>query len=274
MLTRKSFLQLTGAATLAAAIPHRLPARQPEASSLKLGLASYSLRKFDLDKVLATMQQLNLKHLALKSFHMPLDSSPAALKKIAKKVQDAGIDLYGAGVIYMKSEQEVVQAFEYAHHAGIKVIIGVAPPALLTLVEKQVRQYDIKLAIHNHGPGDDLYPGPDKVYEAVKDLDNRIGLCIDIGHTRRIEQDPAAMARKYADRLYDVHLKDVDQIGAAGESVEFGRGIIDMPAFLRAMQEIQFEGVLGLEYEKAADDPFLGLAESVGYARGVLDTLG
>jgi len=219
-------------------------------------------------------QRLNLSHLCLKSMHMPLEADPEQLKKTAKKVRNAGIDLYGTGVIYMKTEDEVVNAFQYADSADLRVIIGVPNPELLPLVEEQVQKYDITLAIHNHGPGDDIYPGPDTIYEKIKTLDKRIGICMDIGHTRRIEQNPAAMAIKYAERIYDIHLKDVDKIGAEGESVEFGRGIVDIPTFITSMKKINFQGILSIEYEKDPDDPMTGLAESVGYSRGILDMLG
>ncbi len=275
-ITRKRFLQLSSVGALAVSAPTSVsgftPASKKE-STLKLGLASYTLRKFSLDEVIRITQKLGIKYLCLKSMHMPLESDHKTLERMSKKVTNEGLDLYGAGVIYMKSAEEVRNAFRYADAASIRVIIGVPNPELLPLVEEQVRQYDITLAIHNHGPGDDIYPGPDTIYEKIKGLDTRIGICMDIGHTRRIEQDPAAMALKYADRIYDIHLKDVDQTGAPGKSVEFGRGIIDIPAFLTAMKKINYQGILSIEYEKDADDPMMGLSESVGYSRGILDTL-
>ena len=204
---------------------------------------------------------------------MPLDSSPEKLAAIAAKVRAAGFDLYGAGVIYMRTEEEVRQAFSYASQAQLKVIIGVPDHELLPLVDQQVKATNITLAIHNHGPGDDLYPSPGSVYERIKGLDRRIGLCIDIGHTRRIGLDPAVEAKKYADRLYDVHIKDVDKEGAEGANIEIGRGIIDIPAFLNRLKRIKYQGIISFEYEKDGDDPLAGLAESVGYVRGVVDSL-
>lgn len=241
--------------------------------NLKFGLASYSFRKFSLEDTIKMTQKLGLKHIALKSMHMPMDSSAEEIKAMAKKVRDAGIDLYGGGVIYMKSEQEVNDAFEYAKNAGFRVIIGVPNPELLPLVDKKVKEYDIKLAIHNHGPGDKIYPSPDDVYEKVKALDKRIGLCIDIGHTYRIGQDPAEKAKKYFDRLYDIHLKDVDGLGAEGKTLELGRGIMDIPKFLKTISKLNYQEIVSLEYEKDGDDPMAGAAESIGYARGIMATL-
>ena len=236
----------------------------------ELGLASYTLRKFKLDETLAMTRRVGLKYICFKSFHLPLDSTPEQIKAVVAKVRKAGLRLYGGGVISMKSEAEVHRAFDYAKAAGMKVIVGVPKYELLTLVNKKVQQYDIKVAIHNHGPGDKNYPTPAVAYEKIKGLDKRIGLCNDIGHTKRAGVDPSVSAEKFADRLLDVHIKDVSAATAKGRGVEVGRGVIDIPKFLRTLLKINYLGILAFEYEKDADDPMAGLAESVGYVKGVL----
>lgn len=236
----------------------------------ELGVASYTFRKFKLDETLAMTKRVGLKYIAFKSFHLALDSTPEQIKEVVAKVKEAGLILYGGGVIYMKNEAEVHRAFDYAKAAGMKIIIGVPKPELLKLVDKKVRQYDIKVAIHNHGPGDKTYPTPASAYEKIKNLDKRIGLCNDIGHTQRAGVDPSVSAEKYADRLLDVHIKDVTEATAKGHGVEVGRGVIDIPRFLSALIKIKYAGIVSFEYEKDADDPLAGLAESVGYVRGVL----
>ena len=276
--SRKNFLKLMGVGTLAATSVTCKAAQTTESNNtsahpLTLGLASYTLRKLSLDDALAVSKRLNLNYIALKSMHLPLDSSTSTIKATAEKVRAAGIDLYGAGVIYMKSEAEVNNAFAYAKTAGMRVIIGVPNYDLLPLVERRVKETNIKLAIHNHGPGDDVYPSPDSVMEKVKDMDKRIGLCMDIGHTFRIGFDPSTEAKKYMDRLHDIHLKDVNLQSAEGRPQEFGRGIMDLPAFLKTLQEIKYTGIVGIEYEKDGDDPVPGLAESVGYTNGAIDAL-
>ncbi len=170
----------------------------------------------------------------------------------------------------MGNQSQVHQAFDYAKAAGMKVIVGVPIPELLPLVDKKVKEYDIKVAIHNHGPGDKVYPTPASVYERVRDLDKRIGLCNDIGHTIRAGSDPAVSAKKFADRLLDIHIQDVSEAAAKGHGVEIGRGVIDVPKFLKMLVKIKYSGIVSFEYEKDADDPMAGLAESVGYIRGVL----
>jgi sugar phosphate isomerase/epimerase len=244
-----------------------------ETSDLTLGLASYSTREYSLDETLAMAKRLNLKKIAVKSMHMPLESSEEEIAKILEKVNNAGLSIYGAGVIYMKTEEEVVSAFRYAKAAKLEMIIGVPNHELLNLVEMKVKETDIKLAIHNHGPGDEVYPTPEVVYNKIKSLDSRIGLCIDIGHVQRLELDPVENIKAYADRLYDMHLKDVDMVGAEGKSVEFGRGIINIPAVLMALKKINYTGVMAIEYEKDAMDVISGLSECVGYTHGVLDYL-
>ena len=276
--TRRRFLQAAGigaVASLAGAnsSPGQVrssAARRAGKQRFELGLASYTLRKFNLDETLAMTKQVGLKYIAFKDFHLSLDSSPEQIKAVVEKVKEAGLELYGGGVIYMRNENQVHNAFNYAKAAGMKVIIGVPAPELLPLVNQKVKQYDIKVAIHNHGPGDKVYPTPASAYERIKDLDERIGLCNDIGHTIRAGSDPAVSAKKFADRLLDVHMKDVSEATAKGHGVEIGRGVIDIPKFLKTLVEIKYSGIVSFEYEKDADDPLAGLAESVGYVRGVL----
>ncbi len=278
--SRRGFLGVTAAAAAGAfgtsATASQSVLSRPSAGAkpkFSLGLASYTLRNFKLDDVLSMTRRVGLKHIAFKSMHLPLDASPEEIRAVAAKTRQTGLDLYGCGVVYMNKEGEVNQAFEYARLAGMKVIIGVPAPDLLGLVERKVKQYDILVAIHNHGPGDKVYPLPQSVYDKVKTLDVRIGLCMDIGHTQRMGLDPAEETRKYADRLHDVHIKDVSAATAAGSCVEMGRGVIDIPKFLATLIDVKYAGKVSFEYEKDANDPLAGLAESVGYARGVLDTL-
>jgi inosose dehydratase len=261
---------LAGRTPLGARAAGRNPQPQGREPKLKLALASYTLRKFDLDQTLKMTNRVGLKHIALKDFHLPLDSSPAHLAEVVAEVKAAGLDLYGGGVIYMRNEEQVNQAFEYAKAAGMRVIIGVPEPNLLALVNRKVAEYDIQVAIHNHGPGDKIYPVPESVYEKIKDLDKRIGLCNDIGHTIRAGVDPAASIERFADRLLDVHIKDESAATARGSAVEIGRGVIDIPQVLRTLIKINYTGMVSFEYEKDENDPLPGLAESVGYVRGAL----
>jgi len=246
------------------------PDKLTKKPKFELGMASYTLREFGLDDTIAITKRVALKKIAFKSFHLPLDSSDEQIKEVVAKVQQAGLILYGGGVIYMKNADEVNRAFEYAKAAGMKVIIGVPNHDLLPLVEQKVKEYNITLAIHNHGPGDKVYPTPQSAYEKLEGMDKRMGLCIDVGHTQRSGIDPSEAAIECADRLHDIHLKDVNESTGKGTTVEIGRGVIDIPKFLRTLIDIDYSGMASFEYEKDAKDPLPGLAESVGYTRGVL----
>ena len=276
--SRRQFFQTAGAAAALATAGSRFSTQSASAAlnvnakelPFELGLASYTTRKFTLDETLAMTQRVGLKNVCFKSMHLPLDASSDQIAETVEKVKAAGLNLYGGGVISMKTPEAVDQAFEYAKAAGMSVIVGVPMPDVLPLVDKKVKEYDIAMAIHNHGPGDKTYPTPQSAYEKVKHLDKRIGLCMDIGHTARIGADPIADAKRFADRLLDVHVKDVSAAAKEGKTLEIGRGIIDIPGFLRTLIEINYSAMASFEYEKDPDDPLPGLAESVGYIRGAL----
>jgi sugar phosphate isomerase/epimerase len=236
-------------------------------------MASYTFRAFGLDEAVAMTRKLELKKIALKSMHLPLETPDAGIAAIAAKVRAAGLDLYGGGVIYMTSADEVVRAFDYARAAGMRMIIGVPNHELIDMAEIKVMQTGIALAIHNHGPGDKLYPTPDSVAERIAYRDRRVGLCLDVGHTARSGVDPADAVRRHAARLLDVHVKDVSAATAAGTTVEIGRGVVDIPAFLRALVAVGYAAAVSLEYEKDEKDPYPGSAESIAYLRKALAAL-
>jgi len=273
--SRRAFFKTAGAAVASTAILDGLKGTSVIGGNtpLTLGMASYTFREFELDACLAMTKRLGLKKIAFKSFHLALDASESEIKDVKQKVNDAGLDLYGGGVIYMKNEDQVHRAFNYAKTAGMRVIIGVPNYDLLDLVEEQVKANDIVLAIHNHGPGDNVYPSPESAYVKIKERDPRMGLCIDIGHTQRIGLDPADEFVKFKDRVFDIHIKDVTKNTAEGQTVEIGRGIINIPYFLRTLAHHDYKGIVSLEYEKDGKDPLPGAAESIGYLRGVLDTM-
>jgi len=281
MPTRRQFLQWTSAGAAASAMvggfaaensaaAEKQPANAPAKPIFDLALASYTFRKFPLDKALAMTARVGLKHICLKDFHLPLASTPERIVHAAAKVKAAGIDLYGCGVVSMHKAGDVTRAFEYAKAAGMRMIVAMPSFDVLPLVDEKVKEYDIRVAIHNHGPGDKFFPLPEAAYEKIKGLDHRIGLCIDIGHTVRAGGDPSRDAERFADRLFDVHIKDVSAATAKGRTVEAGRGVIDIPRFLRTVKKIGYTGYLSFEFEMDENDPLPGLAESVGYVRGVL----
>lgn len=274
MNSRRKFLKLAGAGVVAAG-----------ASSLKLsygsvtslsvdkftiGMAGYTFREFTVEKTIEIMKRAAVSNLSLKDFHMPMNSTQDQINTVIGKFRAGGINVYTVGVVYMKTKEEVDQAFEYAKMAGVKMIVGAPDYGLLQYVETKVKSYDFKLAIHNHGPDNPLYPNATDVWDHIKDLDERIGICIDIGHTTRDGQDVATDIVRYGSRIYDIHMKDVDKASKEGTTIEMGRGVINIPQFAEALRKINYSGSCSLEFEKDMKDPLPGIAESLGYFKGVL----
>ena len=234
-----------------------------------LGMAGWTFHKFDLQKTLETMKQLDVHYLCIKDFHLPLDSTDEQIAAFHQKLAEYGVTGYGVGPIYMKSEAEVDRAFQYAQRVGVKVLVGVPNYELLDYAEQKVRQYDIRLAIHLHGPDMPMYPNALDIWNNVKDRDPRMGMCLDIGHNLRYGSDSLSDLRRYHTRVFDIHLKDVTGTTKADKSVELGRGCIDFPLFVKLLRKYSYSGSVSLEYEKDMSNPFMGIAESIGYFRGV-----
>ncbi len=264
------------AALLLAAIPQAAqekPGPQPPPETgekFKIGMAGYTFNKFDIDKTLDMMARADVHYLCLKDFHLPLASTEAEIAAFHAKLAAKGVTGYAVGPIYMKTEAEIDRAFEYARKVGVKLIVGVPNYELLPYVEKQVKAYGFRYAIHLHGPDMPLYPDADDVWAHVKELDPRIGMCLDIGHDTRNGKDPVADLKKYRSRVFDIHIKDVTGSSKLGYSVEIGRGIIDIPALVKMLRKVGYTGVCSLEHEKDMSDPQMGIAESIGYFRGVI----
>ncbi len=281
-VSRRSFLKTAGIAAAAGSIPisamlpgQLLQAEVKEAARnrtfpFSFGAASYSFRAFKLEDTIEMTKRLGLKKLTLKEMHLPLNSSDEQIQAAVEKIKQAGLEADSCGVVYMKTEEEVQRAFAYAKKAGMKMIIGGPEPALLPVVERSAKETDIICAIHNHGPTDRNFPSPESVYKAVANMDKRMGLCIDIGHTQRIGLDPTEQFTKCFDRVHDFHLKDESASQPSGTTVEIGRGVIDVPKLLREANRLKYSGTFHYEFEKDEKDPLPGLAESVGYVNGVL----
>ncbi len=251
------------------------PGEQPAPETgekFRLGMAGYTFRHFDLDKTLEVMQKANVNNLCIKDFHLPLNSTPEQIAAFHAKLKSKGVTGYAVGPIYMKTKEEIDNAFEYAQRVGVKMIVGVPNYELLPYVDQKVKEYGFLYAIHLHGPDMPLYPDADDVWNNVKELDPRIGMCLDIGHDTRNGKDPVKDLKKYHSRVFDIHIKDVTGTTKQGYSVEIGRGVIDIPAFVKMLRKVGYTGVCSLEHEKEMQDPFMGIAESIGYFRGVIAT--
>jgi len=240
-------------------------------SRLKLGVASYSFREFTLDQALDMARALGVKHMTFKDVHVPRTDPPEVTRALRAKIEAAGITIMGGGTITIPNdESQIKREFEYAKNAGFPLIFVSPDPAALDAIERSAKAYDIRVAIHNHGPEDKRWPRPQDAYAAVKSRDKRLGLCIDIGHTRRTGTDPVQACRECRDRLYDMHVKDLVVPTDERTETEVGRGAIDFPALFRTLIDIGYTGQVGLEYEINPKNPLPGMIESMAYMRGVL----
>jgi sugar phosphate isomerase/epimerase len=240
-------------------------------SRLTLGIASYSFREFTLDQALDMAKTLGVTHMTFKDVHLPRTDPPEATRALRAKIQAAGITIVGGGTITITNDPvQIKKEFEYAKNAGFPMIYTSPVPEALDTLEQLAKTYDIKVAIHNHGPEDKLWPRPQDAYAAVKSRDRRLGLCVDIGHTIRTGTDPVQACREVRDRLYDMHVKDLTVKTDEKSETKVGRGVIDFPALFRTLIEIGYKGQVGLEYEIEPKNPLPGMIESMAYMRGVL----
>jgi sugar phosphate isomerase/epimerase len=280
--SRRNFLEL--GAIAAASTISGIPSVSAEAvaaagkpSPIKLGLASYTFRNFSRAQLIAYMKQLNLTDLNCKDAkdHLPMD--PVAEKQALADYAAAGIKLHAVGTVYFpKDEDDDIRAkFEYAKRAGVNVIVAGDPaPATLPRIEKFVKEYDIRFAIHNHGPEDKIWHSPFDVLKAVKGMDVRMGCCIDIGHAARAGADLVKAIHAAGPRLYNMHTKDLKSFADKESQVAVGEGILPFREIFAALIKIKYQGFVDLEYEIHGDDPMPGVIESFAFMRGVLRGMG
>lgn len=237
----------------------------------RLGIAGFSFVNFKLEPSLEMMKKMDVHYLCIKDFHLPYASTADEIAAFHEKLKQSGVTGYAVGPIYMKTKQEIDNGFDYAKRVGVNLIIGIPNPEDLPYIDKKVKEFNMRYAIHNHGPDIKLFPNAESVHTAVKNLDPRIGLCFDMGHDKRYGDDPIADLEKYAKRIFDIHLKNVTAASKEGTTCELGRGVIDIPAFVTMLRKVKYDGCCSLEYEKDMKDPLAGIAESVGYFKGVCD---
>jgi sugar phosphate isomerase/epimerase len=282
-VSRRDFVRSGALVAAAFAAPSGVLASPPappsadEASPIRLGLASYTFRNFGRAQVIGFMKQLNVFALNAKDVkdHLPMDAEAesAALADYAA----AGIKLHAAGAIYFAKDEDadIRTKFEYCKRAGIAVIVAGDPaPETLPRIEKFVKEYDIRIAIHNHGPEDKVWPSPLDVLKAVKSMDPRIGCCIDVGHAVRAGTDVVQAIHEAGPRLFNMHMKDLTNFQSKESQVAVGDGMMPVRKMFEALIATRYEGFVDLEYEIHPDDPMPGVIASFAYMRGVLAGMG
>ena len=239
--------------------------------NFQLGVATVSLKSLPLEQALAAVRRVGLDCISVHRAHSPWEDSPSAWRAVAQRITAAGVRPLCCGVLYLKNDEPALRRMcEYVRALGVSLFSCSPEPSALPLLERCVREYDLRAAIHNHGPEDKTWPSPVEIWRAIGPLDPRIGLCLDVGHSYRAGVDPVDAIHRYHERLYDVHLKDsAAAVGAEDIPVELGRGRLDQRAILTALREIEYRHSVWFEYEKDPNDPLPGLAESVGYFRGL-----
>lgn len=271
-ISRRSLF--AGAAALPA-IPSMLKAAPAGAADdLKLGVATYSLRKLPFLQAVKAIQELKVRYAKLKlEMHLPYDSTPDKVREAKKVLDDAGIILVGSGNtnLQKKDEGDIRQKFEFNKALGVQVMTCAPTAETLPIVERMVKEYDIKVAIHNHGPEDKHFPAPSDALKLIKNMDPRMGVCMDAGHTSRTGVDIVKATRECGARLYDVDVKDLGDAMVGKSQCDVGDGVLPIAGLLKLLkQEMKYQHVVMLEYEINADNPLPGMHRSFAYMRGVL----
>lgn len=276
--TRRSFLR--SSAVVVAAAPLGLsptPAVAPERKGrIRLGVASYSLRGLDRDAAIEVLTRLHTPFVSIKSFHLPYESGPEELRAGTEAFHAAGLTIVGGGLVPLTEDDDVSMEryFEYARGAGFPLMVIGTTPEAIPRVERFVKAYDVAVAIHNHGPEDQYFPAPSDALPLIRDMDPRVGLCIDVGHAARTGRDVVQEIVDAGSRVLDVHLKDLADLSDKDSQCIVGEGAMPIPEIFGQLDRMGFAGCANLEYEIDESDPAPGMLRSFAYMRGVLAGLG
>jgi len=272
--SRRNFLGGLGALAAAAASPAGAAAAASgaDAGGLKLGVASYSFRAFQRRAAINLTKKLGVSYINIKDFHMAMNLSPSELRAASGEFAKAGLTILGGGTVDFKKDDEAdfKMKFEYAKNANMPLIVAAPSAETLPKLEKYVKQYNIKLAVHNHGTEDKIFPNPQAVLKIVKDMDPRVGCCVDIGHTVRTGVDIIETIREIGPRLLDMHSKDLADFSSRDSQVVVGEGKMPIAGLFKELIKMNYQGGVMLEYEIDEENPLPGMQRSFSYMRGVL----
>jgi sugar phosphate isomerase/epimerase len=270
LMTRRQMVEIFGA--IAASAATALPASDasPE-TGFKLGVCSYSLREFQRKLAISIIKQLGVSDVSVKSVHLPFDSTPEEIATAKREFQKAGLTIVSGGNIDLKEEdpKALRRYFEYARSCGMPLIVTAPTHRTLPAVEKLAREFDIKVAIHTHGPEDQHFPSPQVVLRAVKDMDPRMGLCMDVGHSMRAGADVVQEIANAGPRLMDIHFKDLKNRNEKESQCDVGEGVMPVVAIFKQLRKTGYRGCVNLEYEINSENPLPGMLHSLGYMKGV-----
>lgn len=242
---------------------------------LKLGVASYSLRAFQRRSVIRAVKKLGVEYINIKDFHLPMGPLDEVAKG-AEEFRKAGLTILGGGTVsFLKADEADIRAkFEYAKAAGMPLMVSAPNFETLPMLEKFVKEYNIKIAVHNHGTEDKFFPNPQSILKRMDGMDPRMGLCFDIGHGIRTGIDVVATAKECGARLLDMHFKDLSDTMSRDSQVPVGDGKIPIVPLMKQLKAMNYQGGIMLEFEIEEDNPLPGMAKSLAYLRGVRDAIG
>jgi sugar phosphate isomerase/epimerase len=258
--SRRSLLNSAAAAAAGVASLAPLGRRAKAAAaagSLNLGVQLYSLRGYKVDEALGHARDLGFKIVEFYSGMYPLDSDAAAIDAMKKKLAGLGLTISAHGVNrFTKDAAANRKIFEFAKAAGIRTLGADPDPDSFASLDELVKEFDIRVAIHNHGPTHRYNKAID-VLQAVEKHDPRIGACADLGHYLRSGERPVEVIRLLKGRLYGIHLKDFAEMQDKTKGVILGKGHINLPAVMAALVAADFpaDGALSIEYEESPQNP-------------------
>jgi sugar phosphate isomerase/epimerase len=272
LASRRRFLQ--GAAALAGvqAVPVPAGTNNSSAGDIKLGVASYSLRKLSRPQAIVAIKELKTPYVNIKEFHLPYKSTPEELVAGRKEFEAAGLQIVGGGTISLKedTDEDIRRYFEYAKLCGMPLMVIAPTQRTMPRIERFVKEYNIKVAVHNHGPEDQYFPAPQDALKVVKNMDLRVGLCIDVGHTARTGVDVVKSIAEARSRLLDMHIKDLRSLSDKESQCRIGEGVMPVAGIFAQLKKMAYPGMVNLEYEIEADNPLPGMVQSLAFMRGVL----
>ena len=269
--SRRGFLLGTAALVGLRSVP--LSAADSSSSGeIRLGVASYSLRKLSRAQAIAAIRELKTPYVNVKEFHLPYKSTPDELTAGRKEFDAAGLQIMGGGTIALNedTDDDIGKYFEYAKLCGMPLMVIAPTPQTMPRVERFVKQYNIRVAVHNHGPEDKYFPAPQDALKVVKNMDPRVGLCVDVGHTARTGVDVVKSLAEAGPRLLDMHIKDLRSLSDKDSQCRVGEGAMPIPAIFKQLNKMNYQGTVNLEYEIDADTPLPGMVQSFAYMRGVI----
>ena len=267
----------------------------------RLGVARYTLHKQKFDRALEMLQDMDMHYMGLMEGSIKYDATDAEIAAYKAKAAKFGVEVVSLGPLYYSTEEELAAACKFAKRYGMKYIsvvpfewnpkvkdpknpeerkkvpgreLRLESDRMMDLLEKYCREYDLRAAVHNHGPDNAyLYPTAEASLKRIGNRDKRLGVCLDVGHERRAGLDPVEFIRKHGDRVVEVHLKNIKIDPVKNFAKEGPRGELDVPGILKSLAETGFDGYCLVEYEKDFEQLEVPLAESVGYYRGVMDAI-